>query len=82
MPDLTLYLVLFLFHVVALLCLNLALARFVPSRFARYRVTYHCNKYANHTQYVLMIGDNKISFTALQTERLPSGNGRLPIARR
>ncbi len=83
MPDLALYLVLFLFHAVALLGLNLALARFVPSRFARYRVGYQCNKYTNHTQYVLTVGEDiKISFTSLQTGRRPSGNGSLSTSRR
>jgi len=76
MPDLTLYLVLFLFHVVALLGLNLALARFVPSRFARYRVTWRCNKYANHTAYILTVGDAVARWTYIHPD--PSHNGKLP----
>ncbi len=76
MPDLILFLVIALFNLVALLGINLCLARFMRKRLSRHTVSWHCNKYANHTTYVLTIGDAVVRWTYVQPKH-PSDNGRL-----
>lgn len=77
MFDPLLFLVIIAFNVVAVLSLNLLLARFSLAKLSRYQVQWRCNKYANHTTYILTVCDAVIRWTYIHPGR-PSDNGKSP----
>ena len=75
MTDFILFgLSLILFSLGVWFMLRRSFAYFVPSRFARHRVSWRCNKHANHTTYILTVCDAVVRWTYIHPRR-PSHNG-------